>query len=118
MKNLVKILSVMLLAVLLSSCGVNLSSGSVVGKEYHKAYFTVIVSYIHVGKALFPQYTTIRIPEKWVVTIQGISKGESVKIQQEVNKAFYEKVRVGDEVTKAENGTWRIGTMKVRLSRE
>ena len=83
---------IMLVLLLLSSCGPYLSEGTIVSKEYRPR--RVWISYIYVNKMLMPQ--THVVPEAYIITIKGVVDGKEMTTTKSIPSYLYEKVSVGE----------------------
>ena len=91
-KKVFILILITLVLILLSSCGLSLSEGTIVSKEYRPQ--RVWISYIYVNKSLIPQ--THVVPEAYIITIKGVVDGKEVTTTRSIPPYLYEKVSVGE----------------------
>jgi hypothetical protein len=86
----------LIIGLLLCSCGHQIHKGKVVKKRYEPARHYQYTTYTIVGKVMIPQFHVGYDDPDWVVTVQGKSEGEWVVEEFYISQSRYNCMAVGD----------------------
>lgn len=89
---------ILIFAILLTSCGYDLTEGRVIDKQYKPPYSYMSTTYMLVGKVMVPNTHRVYVNEKFQVTVKGFYDGDSIVESHEIGETFYSHIKLGDHI--------------------